>query len=237
MPANERRPRTIVVWDLPTRFFKWSLVLAVSLAFLVSSRHPNGTTFLVHVACGYIVTLLLMFRFVWGFIGGQYARFQSFVHGWRSVRAYVRGLLRLDPPRTLGHNPVGGWMIMTLLATLSIVVLTGLLAQSKTGGSGPLSGLLSSGAVGVIGEIHAWLGFVIMWLAGAHVAGVILESLLHRENLILSMITGRKQTAASNELDAGQASHWRAAVLAVVLVILGVWLAANTNLPPAVHIR
>jgi len=221
----------MVVWDLPTRIFKWSLVLAVGLAFLFSSSHPHGSLFLFHVACGYVVTLLLLFRFVWGFIGGRYARFRSFVHGWRGVSAYARGLLHLNPPRTVGHNPVGGLVIMTMLATLSVLVVTGLLAESKTGGAGRLSGLLSHGSVAILGDIHAWLGLFIIWLAGLHVAGVLFESLLHRENLVRSMLTGRKKTADPNDKD-GQVSLWRAAPLLVLLAILGAWLAVGTHLPP-----
>ena len=232
MRAGEPWPRTIAVWDLPTRLFKWSLVLTVSLAFLFSSSHPRGSIFLVHVACGYVVTLLLLFRFVWGFVGGQQARFRSFVYGWRCVHAYSRRLLRFDPPRTLGHNPVGGWMIMTLLTTLSFIVLTGLLAESRTGGSGALSQLLSTGAIAVLGDIHAWLGLVIMWLAGLHVAGVLFESLLHRENLILTMITGRKRIVDPSDIDARHTSLWHAAPLVIVLAILGAWLVANTHMPP-----
>lgn len=232
MRAGELWPRTIAVWDLPTRLFKWSLVLTVSTAFLFSSSHPRGVTFLVHVTCGYGVTLLLLFRFVWGFVGGQQARFRSFVYGWRSVHTYSRRLLRLDPPRTLGHNPAGGWMIMTLLATLSVIVLTGLLAEGRTGGRGPLSELFSTSAIAVLGDIHAWLGFVIMWLAGLHVAGVLFESLLHRENLILTMITGRKRIVDPNDIDARHASLWRAVPLVIVLAILGTWLAADTHMPP-----
>jgi cytochrome b len=231
--VEEPPPRTIVVWDLPTRLFKWSLVFAVILGFVFSSGHPLGVTFLIHVACGYAVTLLLVFRFVWGFIGGKYARFRSFVHGWGSVRAYGERLLRLNPPRTAGHNPVGGWMIMAMLTTLSAIVVTGLLAEGKTGGTGPLSALLPGDAVVVVGDIHAWLGFVIIWLAGLHVAGVLFESLLHRENLVLTMITGRKPIIGAASMDARQPSLWRAVPLVVILGILGAWLAAATSEPPA----
>ena len=230
--GSDYRLRTVIVWDLPTRLFKWSLVAAVFAAFLVSSRRPTGITFLIHVACGYAVTLLLVFRIFWGFIGGEHARFQSFVRGWTSVRAYGQELLHFDPPRTEGHNPVGGWMIITLLSSLSVIVLTGLLAEGKTGGAGRLSTLLSADWAGVIGNIHAWLGFIIMWLAGAHVAGVLVESLLHGENLVLTMITGRKRTFAAKQSDARQVSIWRAVALLMVVGIIGAWLIAGTHLPP-----
>ena len=178
------------------------------------------------------MTLLLIFRLVWGFIGGRYARFRSFVRGWRSVRAYGEGLLRLDPPHTVGHNPVGGWMIMLLLGTLSLIVLTGLLAEGKTGGSGPFSDLVSNGAIAIIGDIHAWLGFLIMWLAGLHVAGVMFESLLQRENLILTMITGRKRALEPNDNGPRGLSHRSAALLAIALVVLGAWFVVQTHMPP-----
>jgi len=175
----------------------------------------------------------LLFRFAWGFVGGEHARFRSFVHGWTTVSRYGRRLLLLDPPRTEGHNPVGGWMIMTLLATLSAIVLTGLLAEGKTGGAGPLSALLPASVAAVVGDIHAWLGDLIMWLVGVHVAGVLVESVLHRENLIRTMFTGRKRTADPNARDARPVSLWRAVPLLVVLVFLGVWFAADTRMPPA----
>lgn len=230
--AVEARTRMVVIWDLPTRVFKWSLVVAVLVAFLFSSSHPRGSLFLVHVGCGYTVALLLLFRFVWGFIGGQYARFHSFVRGWKRVRAYGLGLLRFDPPRVVGHNPVGGWMIVALLVTLSVVVLTGLVAEGRTGGAGQLSHALPASAVAIVGNIHAWLGFLIMWLAGLHVAGVLFESLLHRENLIRTMLTGRKRVVGQDKVDVRGVSLWRVVPLVIVLAIMGIWLAAGTRAPP-----
>jgi hypothetical protein len=124
-------------------------------------------------------------------------------------------------------------MIMTLLITLSAIVLSGLLAEARTGGAGLLSASLPAEAVALVGNIHAWLGFIIMWLAALHVAGVLFESLLHRENLVLTMITGRKQVGDSNCVDAGRTPIWRPLALVVVLVGVGVWLAVATHVPPA----
>lgn len=227
-----RDQRSVAVWDLPTRVFKWALVVCVITAFLLSSQHPRGLLFLIHVSCGYAVTLLLLFRFTWGLIGSEYARFRSFVRGWPSVSAHLQGLLRLHPPRTAGHNPLGGWMIMLMLITLCALVLTGLLAEGKTGGAGALSTILSPARAKLVGNLHAWLGFAIIWLAAVHVAGVVTESLLQRENLIVAMITGRKLAPDITITDEHQVSAWRAVPVALVLVILGAWLAWRTHLAP-----
>ena len=124
-------------------------------------------------------------------------------------------------------------MIVTMLATLSAIVLSGLLAEGKTGGAGPLSALLSVGTVAVLGDIHAWLGFLIIWLVGLHVTGVLFESLLPRENLILTMITGRKETTDSQCVNARRAPLWLSVPLVTILATLGTWMAYVARVPPA----
>jgi cytochrome b len=223
--------RTITVWDLPTRIFKWLLVLFVSAAFLFSSMRPHGLLFVVHIACGYAVILLLLFRLAWGFIGGEQARFRAFVRGWRTVAAQGEALLRLHTEETAGHNPIGGWMILLMLATLSVTALTGLLTEGSTGGAGVLSGLLPVDWVGPIGWIHGTLGFAILWIAGFHVGGVLLESLLHNENLVRTMITGRKQVVSPRLADAGTVSLWRAVPIVLALALVGAWMISGTRLP------
>jgi cytochrome b len=127
---------------------------------------------------------------------------------------------------------LGGWMIMLMLITLCALVLTGLLAEGKTGGAGALSTILSPAQAKLVGNLHAWLGFAIIWLAAVHVAGVVTESLLQRENLIVAMITGRKLAPDITITDEHQVSAWRAVPVALVLVILGAWLAWRTHLAP-----
>ncbi len=225
-------PRTITVWDGPTRIFKWLLVAFVGIAFLASSMRPRGLLFVVHVAGGYAVTLLLLFRLVWGVIGGERARFADFVRGWRGVRAHGAALLRLDTKETAGHNPIGGWMILLLLATLAVTALTGFLTEGSTGGAGVLSTVLPAGAVGPVGWLHGTLGFAIIWLAAFHVGGVVLESLLHRENLVRAMITGRKRVRSEALSDARAVSPWRAVPILLALALLGAWMIIGTRLPP-----
>jgi len=225
------QPRVIRVWDLPTRIFKWLLVLCVGTAFLASSMHPRGLLFAVHVGCGYAVALLLLFRLAWGIIGGERARFADFVRGWRGIRTHFLGLLRLDPEETVGHSALGGWMILALLATLALIVVSGLLTEGSTGGAGVLSRLLPASAIPALGWIHGTLGFTIIWLAGAHIAGVLVESALQRENLVLAMITGRKRVRMPGPEDARTVSPWRAVPIVIALTLLGLWMVWGTRIP------
>ncbi|HKO07822.1 MAG TPA: cytochrome b/b6 domain-containing protein, partial [Alphaproteobacteria bacterium] len=120
--------RMIKVWDLPTRLFHWALVASIVLAYFTSAGRPHGLLFALHLTGGYVVVLLLLFRLGWGICGGEHARFASFLSGWAQVKQHASDLLRLAPERSLGHNAIGGWMIVLMLTTLLAIVLTGLLA-------------------------------------------------------------------------------------------------------------
>ncbi|HLI12169.1 MAG TPA: cytochrome b/b6 domain-containing protein [Alphaproteobacteria bacterium] len=231
---NRGKTRWISVWDLPTRIFHWLLAVAVIAAYLTSSGRPHGLLFAVHVGFGYAVVLLVLFRLAWGFVGGEYARFASFVRAWPMLRSYGLSLLRFAPQRAIGHNPIGGWMVILMLATLVLLVLTGLLGQGITGGTGPLSGLLPQSHVKAMGEIHKLLGNLIIYLAVIHIAGVVVESLLHRDNLARAMVTGRKRAALASETDARTAPAWRAIVLVLLALALGGYMVMTTHIPETV---
>jgi cytochrome b len=166
----------ILVWDLPVRAFHWLLVAAFAGAFLTpESERLRG----VHALLGYVVFGLLAFRVVWGVIGSRYARFASFAFGPRAVLAYVRSLLSREPVRHVGHNPAGSYAIFALIALGLVAATTGHAIDGET--SGRWLEALHEGAA------NAMLAVVIV-----HVAGVIVASLLHRENLVAAMVTGYK---------------------------------------------
>ncbi len=224
--------RGISVWDLPTRIFHWLLVAFVTSAYLTGSARPHGLQFTVHIGSGYAVFLLLVFRVFWGFAGGEHARFAAFVRGWPAVKDHARSLLRLAPARVRGHNAIGGWMIFLVLATLLILVVTGMLAQGIPGGAGPLSGVLPKALVKSVGAVHELLGSLIIYLAAFHVAGVLVESTLLRENLPRAMITGRKPPESAADRDARPAPEWRAALVLLLVAVLAVGMIGATQLPP-----
>lgn len=171
------------VWDGFVRLFHWSLVGLIAGTWLTSDG-PK----LWHEAMGYVVAALIAARLVWGFTGPRHARFRDFVRGPRAVMAYLRALGANREPRYLGHNPAGGAMIVALLLSVALTALTGWLQTTDAfWGSAALE------------EIHEVLATLILVLAALHVAGVVVESLRHRENLVLSMLTGTKRPLAPED--------------------------------------
>lgn len=179
------------VWDLLVRIFHWSLAGAFATAFIVED-HRLG----VHVWAGYLVLGLIALRLAWGVIGSRHARFSDFVRSPRQVMAYIGDALRLRAPRHLGHNPAGGAMVVVLLLLVGATGLFGLAVYGAQELSGPLapwlSGLPPAWGEG-LEETHEVLANLTLAFIVAHVAGVIFSSLSHRENLVRSMITGRKR--------------------------------------------
>lgn len=183
------KPRTIKVWDFPTRIFHWSFAVAVLIAFV--SSEADGAAFWIHVYSGTLLLGFVVFRAVWGVIGSRYAQFGEFVHGSEKVKAYTLSLMQLRPPHSVGHNPLGGWMIMAMLGIILLAVLTGMMT-SEDGYVGPLAHF----AGGIFGEAHEGIGSFVMVLVGAHVLGVVVHGLITRENLPRAMVTGLKTIPA-----------------------------------------
>lgn len=182
--------KRVKVWDLAVRLFHGALMVLVALAFFTSEE--DETTWL-HAWLGLGVLGLLLFRVAWGFTGSPYARFSAFVRGPRAVLAYARAYVRGRPPLHLSHNPLGAVMVLALLAILGGVTLTGLLVYLGPEFGGPLSPWIGRSAADALMETHEALTEALPWLIGLHVAGVLLSSLLERQNLVLGMITGRKR--------------------------------------------
>ena len=220
--------RDVVVWDLPTRIFHWTMVLLVAINLFVISP-KGGLHTKIHFLAGYAIASLLVFRLAWGFIGSRRSRFGDFVQPWPKLRAYLARLMRFDPPHSVGHNPVGGWMILGLLAMLLSMILTGLLAANRRS-AGPLAYLMGGSGARLMGELHSLLSSVLIAFIIVHIGGVLVEWLLSGENLIRAMLNGRKRLPeAEAATEPAPAPIWRAAVLLVVAAAFGLWLAFSTD--------
>jgi len=198
-PATSR----ILVWDLPVRLFHWMLAISFAGAWITADSERWRD---IHILLGYTAGWLVVLRVVWGLVGSRHARFASFVRGPRRVIAYLRSLVSGRPEHTAGHNPAGAWAIVALLALTLAVVATGLVVEAD---AGPRN----------LDDVHEALATAMLFVVGIHVAGVVVGSLVHRENLVRAMITGRKLGATGEAIRGPR----RLAAVALVALVVGVW--------------
>jgi len=184
---------SVKVWDLFIRVFHWALVAAFTIAYLT-----EGEILGLHVWAGYLVFSLVVLRLIWGVIGTEHARFSGFVRGPGAVLTHLREVVSGGGKRYLGHNPAGGAMIVALLICLALTSGLGLLMfgaiypDSALGDLAALFGLHGEMGAESLEEVHEFFANLTLLLVGLHIAGVVVESLRHRENLIRPMVTGRK---------------------------------------------
>ena len=182
---------SIKVWDLPVRLFHWLVA-----GLFVFSWYIEGDWLDAHVFSGYAIGALVLLRVVWGVIGSRRARFSDFLYPPRAVIGYLRDMFIADPKRYQGHNPAGGAMVVAMLVVLALTVITGLAAYGASEMDGPLVGLFydAPDSIGVVTEeIHEWFVDSMLLLIALHLAGVLLASWQHRENLVRAMFTGNKR--------------------------------------------
>ncbi len=180
--------RTVRVWDLPTRLFHWLLAALVVVSFVTVKA--GGNWLQIHFYSGYAIVVLIAFRIIWGFIGGRYARFSSFLFGPGSVLRHLRG--SSDAPRTLGHNPLGAFSVYALIIVIGLQAAGGLFANDDIASEGPLAKLISKGLSDRITSLHHLGEFVILTLVALHLVAVLYYLLLRRDNLVRPMLTGDK---------------------------------------------
>ncbi len=141
---------------------------------------------------GYAFGGFLLFRLLWGFVGGGHARFRRFLYRPGTVVGYVRALAAGHARHYAGHNPAGSWAVFGMLALAVGLALTGVLTLGGQEQEGPLAGVLGFGAGAAVREVHEVLAWTLLAVAGMHIVGVLLGSVAHRENLVGAMVTGRK---------------------------------------------
>jgi len=182
MAATVKDP-TVRVWDPLVRVFHWSLVASFAVAWISGDEWDR-----LHIWAGYAAAALIAFRLVWGLLGPRYARFSQFLRRPGTVAAYLKEILSGRERRYLGHNPAGGAMILLLIVSLAALCLTGWMAT-----------LDMFWGEDWVQNIHAVLANLLLVLVALHIAGVVLASLKHHENLARAMITGRKRAPAGGD--------------------------------------
>ena len=193
----------VKVWDMPVRVFHWMLALSFAGAYALSESERLRN---VHVMLGYTVLGLLAFRLAWGFVGTRYARFRSFAYSPLAAIRHLRDELTGRAPRYVGHNPAGSWAIYGLLLLGAATGVTGYLTFNEIGGE-------------AFEEVHEVLANAWLLLVVVHVIAVVMSSVVHRENLVRSMITGDKP----GTLDEAAPRNARALGVTLAAAVLGFW--------------
>lgn len=215
-PAHVTSGESIRVWDLPLRLFHWLLVVAIAVAFLSAEEGSPLSDW--HIASGWVVAVLIVFRLIWGFIGGEHSRFADFVKP-SAIGHHVKDLLRARSKPSLGHNALGAVSALLLLALIAATVWTGIM-MAEGGGE----------------DIHELIAYILLALVAVHILAVIVMSFLTRDNLVRAMITGSKR--AERHPEASEAR--RPGLLAYLLgafVIAGTVYAIVAYDPPAFQLR
>ncbi len=168
----------IRVWEIPVRVFHWLLFLSFVIAWVTAEEVAW-----LHQLSGYTIACLIAFRLVWGFVGNEYARFGSFLYHPTKILRFLLDTIHLRAKRYIGHNPAGGAMAILLLLTLILIVVTGqMMTMDYWWGSESLEDVHEAGANGAL------------MLVFLHLAGVLIASIEHKENLVRAMVSGVKKS-------------------------------------------
>ncbi len=209
---------TIRVWDLPTRIFHWALALCV--VGLLVTGNIGGNWMNWHLRLGYAVLTLLLFRFVWGLVGGHWSRFSSFLFAPSAVWRYLRG--QSLPEHNVGHSPLGALSVWALLFILLAQVGSGLFSDDEIAFFGPLVSFVSSEVVGQATSYHKNIGkFLVLGLVVLHLAAILFYKVVKKTSLVKPMVLGDKQLphALTATLPSAQ-DNWRTRLLALVVLVV-----------------
>jgi cytochrome b len=189
---------SIRVWDVPTRAFHWMLAVLIALQYATGEFHFLDMRW--HFWFGYATLALIAFRVLWGFLGSQTSRFADFLRGPAAVWRYLRSQSSTNLHTRVGHNPLGGWSVIALLASVSVQSVSGLFASDEIDTDGPCVAHVSDATVKLMTRVHHWNENVLLILICLHVAAVLLYLVVKHEDLITPMLSGRKRAEDARSL-------------------------------------
>lgn len=210
--------QTVKVWDLPVRLLHWSIAICFVVSWATASWFDD--TMQIHLYSGYTLLVLVLFRIVWGFVGSSTARFSHFVSGVRPVLAYTGTLLQPRAHHHLGHNPLGGWVVLAMLSLLLFQAITGLFSNDDLLTTGPLAHWVSKDVSDLFSNVHSIAFDFLIAIIGLHIAAVLFYRFFKHDNLITPMVTGYKTLPHDIPTHPVHiSSNWRA--IALLMLIAG----------------
>ncbi len=207
-----------LIWDLPIRLFHWVLAGSFALAWLTAE---SDAWLAVHVFCGYLMLGLVAFRLLWGVVGSHFARFASFWFSPKQALRYLKEVASGQAARHVGHNPTGSWAIYILLTLTLVVSASGWITLGADEQQGLAAGWFSFSQAKLFKEAHEIVATLNLVVVGGHITGVVVESLMHKENLARSMVTGLKMASENTPKTSPQ--KLVAVVLLLAMLGFGGW--------------
>jgi cytochrome b len=217
--------RRVRVWDLPTRLFHW--LLALTVVGSVVTGTVGGAAMTWHFRLGQVALALLVFRLLWGVVGGRWSRFASFFYTPGTVLRYVRGEHRPGEHLDVGHNPLGAGSVFAMLAILVIQVGTGLVADDEIANVGPLNRFVATATGLAATSWHKTAGkFIVIALVVLHVGAIVAYRVRKRLDLVGPMLSGDKALPATMPEVPASRDDARTRALALVLAVVAAALSA-----------
>ena len=219
-----------LVWDLPLRLFHWLLVASI-VASYVTAKFIDDRQW--HFYVGYCTIGLLVFRILWGFFGPRHARFTNFIRSPSAAWLYLKGMSHKGTTPSIGHNPVGGMMVLLMLVLLAIQAGTGLFTTDAIIWAGPYNPSVSESTASFLSSVHYWNFNLILAVVGLHVAAILFYAFYKNQNLVVPMLHGHKPAALVPEHEAISSSQlFRALVVSLVAAGFVYWLLAHAPVAP-----
>ncbi len=226
--AEEKR----LVWDLPLRLFHWLLVLSIASSWATAEAGFDWMQ--IHIYLGYGTLGLILFRLIWGFVGPRHARFSSFLAGPSGMWRYARGLAAGTMIQTVGHNPLGGMMVLLMLLLVGFQAATGLFATDAIVWTGPYNAAVSEATASRLTSLHHLNFNFILAAVALHIMAITFYFLVKKQNLVGAMVHGHKPASYVPEHEAITKSELLRALI-VILVSAGLvyWLISAAPVPAA----
>jgi cytochrome b len=226
--TNETR----LVWDLPLRIFHWLLVVCMASSWITAELGIEWMQY--HIYLGEFTLGLVLFRIIWGFVGPRHARFSSFLTGPSGIWRYAKALAAGTMIQTVGHNPLGGIMVIIMLVLVAFQAATGLFATDDIVWTGPYNAAVSEATADKLTSLHHLNFNIILAAVSLHIMAVAFYFLVKKQNLVAAMLHGKKSALVVPAEEAISRSEIVKAVIVIAISAgLVYWLIASAPAPPA----
>jgi cytochrome b len=220
--ADEKR----LIWDLPLRLFHWLFALSIIASYVTAKLGFDWMQW--HFYLGYWTIGLLVFRILWGIFGPRHARFGSFIHNPSAIWLYLRGMFNPNSARSIGHNPVGGLMVLLMLLLVAIQAGTGLFTTDAVVWAGPYNPSVSESTASFLSTVHDWNFNFIIGAVVLHVGAILFYAFYKKQNLVVPMLHGHLPAVMVPEHEAIKSSQlFKALVVSLVAAGFVYWLLAH----------